>query len=89
MFVMSCVCQSRVCNSTVLLFWHADQLIDSFLRREFEEKLDSLVDSGRKLNAFMFEPHFVIPGLHTPPVPVVKAMVKYVLLFLRQFLKDL
>eukprot|EP00088_Acartia_fossae_P032567 TRINITY_DN3332_c0_g2_i2.p1 TRINITY_DN3332_c0_g2~~TRINITY_DN3332_c0_g2_i2.p1 ORF type:complete len:563 (-),score=132.92 TRINITY_DN3332_c0_g2_i2:285-1973(-) len=46
--------------------------------KEFEDKLDSLVDSGRKLNAFMFEPHFVIPGLHTPPVSVVKAMVKAV-----------
>jgi len=44
--------------------------------KSFEEKLEAIFDSGRKINAFLFEPFFVIPGLHTPPAYVIKSMVK-------------
>lgn len=48
---------------------------DQYLKN-FEEKLENLLGSGRKISAFLFEPFFVIPGLHTPPAYIIKSMVK-------------
>jgi len=44
--------------------------------KNFEDTLEDLYKSGAKLSAFLFEPFFVIPGVHTPPPSIIKSMVK-------------